>query len=52
MHCLKGVELLMNSHLFIPMGPIHFAILVNSSFKGWKLNQMNQLDLSDLYSSP
>ncbi|HEX7673405.1 MAG TPA: peptide ABC transporter substrate-binding protein [Bdellovibrio sp.] len=50
--CLSGVEYLMNRHLIIPMGAIHFSILAKGSFSGWKLNQMNQLDLSDLHPSP
>ena len=50
--CLEGVDFLMSRHLLIPLGPIHFAILAKKDFTGWKLNQMNQLDLSDLRSAP
>lgn len=50
--CLEGMEYLMNQHLLIPMGPIHFSILAKKDFIGWKLNQMNQLDLSQLHPDP
>lgn len=50
--CQKGVDFLMSRHLIIPLGPIQFAILAKPTFGGWKLNQMNQLDLSQLRSSP
>lgn len=50
--CLAGVQYLMNNHLLIPLGPIQFAILAKRDFTGWKLNQMNQLDLSQLHSRP
>jgi len=36
----------------IPMGQIHFTMLIDPQFKGWTINQLNQLDLSKLsYSS-
>ncbi|WP_413613478.1 peptide ABC transporter substrate-binding protein [Bdellovibrio sp. HCB-110] len=50
--CLSGTEYLMKNHLMIPLGAIHFSILVKPEFIGWKLNQMNQLDLSDLHLKP
>lgn len=50
--CLAGVDYLMKNHLLIPMGAIHFSILAKTNFVGWKLNQMNQLDLSDLHPAP
>ncbi len=50
--CLAGVEYLMNHHLLIPMGSIHFSILAKTEFSDWKLNQMNQLDLSQLHPGP
>lgn len=49
--CLAGAEFLMKNHLLIPLGAIHFSILAKQDFKGWKLNQMNQLDLSNLQPS-
>lgn len=51
-HCLAGVDFLMKRHLWIPLGAIQFAILSKPGFQGWKLNQMNQLDLSGLHFSP
>lgn len=50
--CKKGVDFLMTQHLLIPLGPIHFAMLAKKEFQGWKLNQMNQLDLSGLHFKP
>jgi oligopeptide transport system substrate-binding protein len=50
--CLQGVNYLMENHLLIPLGAIHFSILANSKWVGWKLNQLNQLDLSDLHFQP
>ncbi len=46
--CRKGVEILISNYLLIPMGRIHFTILANPRFKGWRLNEMNQLDLTHL----
>lgn len=46
--CTEGVEYLLNHYYLVPTGRIHFAILADSSFQGWKLNAMNQLDLSGL----
>ncbi len=50
--CLEGINFLMERHLFIPLGAIHFAMLAKTNFSGWKLNQMNQLDLSGLHQRP
>lgn len=50
--CLAGINYLMDRHAFIPLGAIHFSALIKPQFKGWNLNQMNQLDLSGLYFSP
>lgn len=50
--CLSGAEYLLKNHLMIPLGAIHFAMLAKTDFIGWKLNQLNQLDLSMLQSRP
>ncbi|MEK2688709.1 peptide ABC transporter substrate-binding protein [Bdellovibrio sp. GT3] len=50
--CLTGVKYLMDQHLIIPMGAFDFAMLIKPDFIGWKLNQMNQLDLSQLHPRP
>lgn len=47
--CGEGVQFLLDHHLLIPLGRIHFTLLVRPEFKGWTLNEMNQLDLSGLY---
>lgn len=46
--CLAGTEYLLKNHLMIPLGAIQFSILVKQEFTGWKMNQMNQLDLANL----
>lgn len=46
--CLKGVSHLMDNHLLIPLGRMHFAVLASTDFTGWRLNQMNQMDLANL----
>lgn len=46
--CTEGVRYLMDQHLLIPLGEIHFAVMAKKTFSGWKLNAMNQLDLSNL----
>ena len=47
--CTQGVEFLMKDYRLIPLGNYELSILVKPEFLGWKLNQMNQLDLSDLH---
>lgn len=51
-YCQEGADYLMKKHLFIPTGMIHFSMLAKPQFKGWKLNEMNELDLSGLQSEP
>jgi oligopeptide transport system substrate-binding protein len=47
--CDRGLHLLMDLAWLIPTGPIHFTMLAKPQWKGWKLNELNQLDLSDLH---
>lgn len=49
--CLAGAEFLLKNHFMIPQGGIHFTMLAKQDFTGWKVNQINQLDLSDLHPS-
>lgn len=49
--CSQGLEILMKEAWIIPTGPQHFTILVKTHWKGWKLNELNQLDLSELERS-
>lgn len=46
--CSEAVGILLNESWIIPTGPIHFAILVSTKWRGWKLNELNQLDLSEV----
>lgn len=50
--CLMGTQYLLDHFLFIPTGAIHFAMLIKPEWVGWKLNQSNQLDLSNLHLKP
>lgn len=47
--CSDGIEILLSEKRLIPLGRIHFTMLARPEFKGWALNEMNQLDLSGLY---
>ncbi len=46
--CDRALHLLMDLAWIIPTGPIHFTVLAKPEWSGWKLNELNQLDLSDL----
>ena len=46
--CTKAMTWLLDQNLMIPTGPIDFIILVQPKWHGWKLNELNQLDLSGL----
>lgn len=46
--CSDGIAKLIESAAILPMGEIHFSLLASPKFKGWSLNMMNQLDLSQL----
>ncbi len=50
--CSEGVKILLSSNRIIPLGRIHFTLLARPEFKGWSLNEMNQLDLSRLHIAP
>lgn len=47
--CSLGVKLLEASNRILPLGRIHFTLLARPEFKGWNLNEMNQLDLTRLH---
>lgn len=49
--CERALHQLMDLAWIIPTGPIHFTLLVQPSWKGWSLNELNQLDLSELQIS-
>lgn len=50
--CTQALHLLMDDAYLIPTGPIHFTLLADPQWKGWKLNELNQLDLSGLSYQP
>jgi len=47
--CAAGIQALLATNRVIPLGQIHFTILARPEFRGWHLNEMNQLDLADLH---
>lgn len=49
--CRQAVEMLIDSSVILPMGEMHFSLLASPKFKGWSLNMMNQLDLSQLHQT-
>ena len=50
--CRQGIERLLETYSLIPMGRMHFAFLAQPVFQGWRINELNQLDLTDLKYSP
>lgn len=46
--CRKAISHLLSTYLFIPLGEMHFSMLHNRRFKGFTVNEMNQLDLTHL----
>lgn len=46
--CTDLVETLMSENVIIPQGLIHYTMISDNKFIGWKFNELNQLDLSDL----
>ena len=46
--CREVLGRLMIENRMIPLGEIYFVILARPIFTGWKLNELNQLDLSNL----
>lgn len=46
--CVKAIRLLLSRFIMIPTGRWEFSILARPTFAGWRLNSMNQLDLSEL----
>lgn len=50
--CRQAMEILMASNRLIPLGEMHFTLLASQKFRGWNLNELNQLDLTDLEEVP
>jgi ABC-type oligopeptide transport system substrate-binding subunit len=46
--CGQAVARLLATNRLIPLGEMYFTILVKTRFTGWDLNELNQLDLSNL----
>jgi oligopeptide transport system substrate-binding protein len=50
--CKRGINYLLSNYFLVPTGPIFFSLLVNTKWTGWELNQLNNLDLSELKFNP
>jgi oligopeptide transport system substrate-binding protein len=50
--CRQAVERLLTSNRLIPLGEMYFTIMASPDFTGWDLNELNQLDLSELTATP
>jgi len=50
--CTQAIHILMDENWLIPLGEIHFTMLADPHYQGWKINSINQLDLSDLRFIP
>ncbi len=46
--CRAAIQYLLSLNRLIPLGEMHFTVMAKPFFKGWQLNEMNQLDLTDL----
>jgi oligopeptide transport system substrate-binding protein len=47
--CGKAVDLLFKDEIVgVPLGKMHFTMLLNPQFKGMQINELNQMDLSAL----
>lgn len=46
--CTAAVQKLLEKYRYIPLGRIHYSLLVSPKWVNWRLNELNQLDLTDL----
>lgn len=47
--CSDGIHILLDTFELIPQGRIHFSFLIGPEFEGYSINELNQLDLSNLH---
>lgn len=47
--CSQAMQTLLNDYVLIPLGEIHYSLMMKPQWKGWKLNSLNLLDLSQLH---
>lgn len=50
--CSKASARLIEAPFLIPLGEMYFGMMARPEFKGWWLNEINQLDLTDLIYKP
>lgn len=46
--CRLAIQRLLDTHRIIPLGEMNFSVLARPQFRGWDLNELNQLDLGNL----
>ncbi len=49
--CRKALDTLLNDYKIVPTGPYNISLLASSDFTGWRLNELNQLDLTELITN-
>lgn len=47
-YCSEAVAILLKNYWLIPTGPIHFSLLLKPGWKNVSINELNQLDLSEI----
>ena len=51
-HCRDALQAILKENRLIPQGEMYFVSMAKLAFTGWRLNALNQLDLSDLRYAP
>lgn len=46
--CTRTLKALLNADALLPLGEMHFAMLAKPEYSGFKINYLNQLDLTNL----
>lgn len=46
--CSQTMQVLLDNYVLIPLGEIHYSLMMKTKWKGWTLNSLNLLDLSKL----
>lgn len=46
--CTRAVRLLLSTYALIPLGEIHYSMLISPKFLGVEINELNQLNLTEL----
>lgn len=47
--CSKGFKILIDEAVVLPLGEMYFNVISDPDYKGWSVNSLNILDLTDLH---